>query len=143
MPSSTYPSTRNSSKWWQSPIPRDDNGDIVIVKEIHKEYSACVYRKIRHEWPYYRQVVAQNQYQHLYACCDSSIDDCHHVLTPEGELCHCQRWKQLWDQDVFENYKVGRDTESYDLVRRLMETDNRYGISGIGLRKSGLGQSNA
>ena len=102
-----YPSTPPSSKWWQSPIPRNEEGHIVIVQDIDKEYAACVYRKIRHEWPYYKQVVAQSQYRHIYACCDSSIDDCHHMLTPEGELCHCQRWKQLWDQDVFENYRVG------------------------------------
>ena len=86
----------------------------MIVQGIHNEYAACVYEKIRREWPCYRQVVAQNQCRHLYACCDSSIDNCHHLLTPGGGLCHCYRWKQLWDQEVFENYKVGRDTESCD-----------------------------
>ena len=65
------------------------------------------------------------------------------MLTPEGELCHCQRWKQLWDQDVFENYRVGQDTEDCEIVRRLMEADDRYSILGIGLRGSGLGQLNA
>lgn len=143
MPSRTYPSTPSSSKWWQPPIPRNADGDIVIVQEVNNVYAACVYKKIRHEWPYYRQVVAQNQCQHLYACCDSSIDNCQHLLTPGGGLCHCQRWKQLWDQDVFENYKVGRYTDSRSFVRRLMEIDDRYGILGIGLRRNGLGQLNA
>lgn len=143
MPSGTYQWTPYSSKWWQSDIPQDADGNIVIVQELHNQYAAVVYRKIRHEWPYYKRVVAQNQCRHLYACCDSNIDDCHHLLTPGGGLCHCFRWRQLWAKDVFENYKVGRDTESCDFVYRLMKIDNRYFILGTGLTGIGLGQSNA
>lgn len=106
MPVCTYSSLSTSSEWWESSIPRDAEGKILVVEEIHHEYAACINKKIREEWPYYRQLVAQNQSRHLYACSDSSIDDCDHEQTPGGEVCHCRWWKQLWDQPVFENYEV-------------------------------------
>lgn len=142
MPTRTYSLIPTSGQWWQSSIPRNAEGNIVVVQEVHHAYAACVYKKIREEWPYYRQLVAQNRCRHLYACSDASIDDCHHLQTPGGSVCHCQRWKQLWDQQVFENYKVGWYTESCSFVRRLMEIDGRCGMHGIGPRGNGWGQLN-
>ena len=107
MPVRTYSLLSTSSEWWGSSIPRDAEGNILVVKEIHQEYAACVYQKIKEEWPYYRQLVVQNKCRYLYACSDASIDNCHHSQMPGGKVCHCRRWKQLWDQEVFENYKVG------------------------------------
>ena len=107
MPVRTYSLQSTSGEWWGSSIPRDAEGNILVVEEIHQEYAACVYQKIKEEWPYYRQLVVQNKCRYLYACSDASIDDCHHSQTPGEKVCHCRRWKQLWDQEVFENYKVG------------------------------------
>ena len=126
-----------SGQWWQSSVPRNAQGNTGIVREIHHEYAACVHKRIKQEWPYYKQLVAQNKCRHLYACCDASIDDCHHLQIPGGGVCHCQRWKQLWDQQVFENYKVGWHSESCSFMHRLMDIGDRYGMIGNGLKRNG------
>ena len=56
----------------------------MVVHELHHQYAACVYKKIKEEWPYYRQLIAHNKCRHLYACSDASIDNCHHLQTPGG-----------------------------------------------------------
>ena len=117
MPVRTYSSEHTSGEWWGSTIPRDAEGDIVVIQEIHHDYAACLSKKIREEWPYYTQLVRQIKCLHLYACADASIDDCHRSQTSGGGVCLCWGWKQLWHLQVFEKYNVGGPIESPSFVK--------------------------